>query len=132
MMLLQKITWTDYELDDLPKLVRPLFENPNEPFPNWRFITSEQFAQADFWTYSPFAIINKTIVEGKRGYINYLCFLFPDGTGYGISHNYWEKTIQYVAFGCDHNMKLVENLGRCYNRYTCSKCGFTQDIDSSD
>lgn len=33
---------------------------------------------------------------------------------------------------CIHEMKQTEKLGRCYNRYTCQKCGMTEDIDSSD
>jgi transposase-like protein len=24
------------------------------------------------------------------------------------------------------------NIGRCFNRYTCDKCGFSYEIDSSD
>lgn len=25
-----------------------------------------------------------------------------------------------------------QNLGRCYNRYTCKHCGYSYEIDSSD
>ena len=31
-----------------------------------------------------------------------------------------------------HEWKHTENLGRCYNRYTCTKCGKINDVDSSD
>lgn len=27
---------------------------------------------------------------------------------------------------------VVTNLGRCYNRYTCQKCGCSWSVDSSD
>jgi hypothetical protein len=47
-----------------------------------------------------------------------------------VSKDY--KTFRYFLFGCDHDWKFVENLGRCYNRYKCSKCGRQWDIDSSD
>jgi transposase-like protein len=35
---------------------------------------------------------------------------------------------------CDklkHSRKET-NIGRCWNRYTCDKCGFSYEIDSSD
>ena len=33
--------------------------------------------------------------------------------------------------GCKHNIETT-NLGRCYNRYTCTKCGYSYSVDSSD
>ena len=33
---------------------------------------------------------------------------------------------------CIHSLKLIKNLGRCYNLYGCSKCDHTEEIDSSD
>lgn len=32
----------------------------------------------------------------------------------------------------DHNWVHVANLGRCYNRYKCTKCGAIDDVDSGD
>lgn len=31
-----------------------------------------------------------------------------------------------------HEWKFVQNLGRCYNRYRCTKCDTVNDVDSSD
>ena len=36
-----------------------------------------------------------------------------------------------IEIGCKHDME-VTNLGRCYNKYTCTKCEFTYSVDSSD
>jgi len=33
--------------------------------------------------------------------------------------------------GCQHDMEST-NLGRCYNRYTCKKCGYSYSVDSGD
>lgn len=35
---------------------------------------------------------------------------------------------------CDKlkHKRREENIGRCWNRYTCDKCGFSYEIDSSD
>jgi len=38
----------------------------------------------------------------------------------------------FFRFGCDHDYQHSTNLGNCYNRYECTKCGFTKDVDSSD
>jgi len=50
------------------------------------------------------------------------------GVGYQLSGN----QPKFYRFGCDHDMKLLANLGNCLNAYQCSKCGFREDIDSSD
>jgi hypothetical protein len=34
-------------------------------------------------------------------------------------------------YGCVHKMERT-NLGRCYNRYTCEKCGYSYEVDSGD
>ena len=31
-----------------------------------------------------------------------------------------------------HTWEFVKNLGRCYNRYKCTKCGAIDDVDSGD
>lgn len=35
---------------------------------------------------------------------------------------------------CDKlkHQQRSENIGRCFNRYICDKCGFSYEIDSSD
>ena len=38
----------------------------------------------------------------------------------------------FFEFGCHHEYTHVKNLGRCYNRYQCTKCGRTMDVDSGD
>lgn len=32
---------------------------------------------------------------------------------------------------CVHEWTFTKNLGNCYNRYTCSRCGKVWDVDSS-
>lgn len=32
---------------------------------------------------------------------------------------------------CEHEY-AQETLGRCYNKYTCKKCGYSYEVDSSD
>lgn len=35
-------------------------------------------------------------------------------------------------FKCEHKWGPAKNLGRCYNEYTCEKCGIKNCVDSSD
>lgn len=52
-------------------------------------------------------------------------------SGYGyVNPNQNNLNPECVQDG--HKWSLVENLGRCYNRYKCLTCGITQDVDSSD
>lgn len=37
----------------------------------------------------------------------------------------------FFKIGCDHDYKSTK-LGNCWHRYTCSKCGHSYEIDSSD
>jgi hypothetical protein len=39
----------------------------------------------------------------------------------------WTKVTDHV-----HNWRIFEIEGRCLRRYTCSICGITQTVDSSD
>ena len=36
-----------------------------------------------------------------------------------------------IEAGCSHEMQTT-NLGRCYNRYSCAKCGYSYTVDSGD
>ena len=42
-----------------------------------------------------------------------------------------KKAALVVEVGCEHSMR-GKNLGRCYNEYTCQKCGYYYRVDSSD
>jgi len=59
---------------------------------------------------------------------------FHDGTGiaYVFTGSGDKPSHSWFEFGCDHKMEHTTKLGNCYNRYTCSKCGYVDDVDSSD
>lgn len=61
--------------------------------------------------------------ENRHSHVHFRCFC-QQCRGYGYTHPDNAK--------CIHNMVHFQNLGRCYNREKCTKCGMTQDIDSSD
>lgn len=43
----------------------------------------------------------------------------------------YSKIDPNTGLGCEHTV-TGRNAGRCYNIYTCTKCGFSYDIDSGD
>lgn len=52
----------------------------------------------------------------------------------GSSNGWREKPEAYKlhVVNCEGEKIVRENLGRCYNRYSCPKCGITYTVDSSD
>lgn len=51
--------------------------------------------------------------------------------GYVKWHIKMEVEPKFYYIGCDHDLQST-NVGRCLTQYTCTKCGFTEVVDSSD
>jgi hypothetical protein len=89
-----------------------------------------------FITYSPLKIEHRQIYE-KSLWEGYRCskLLIYSDSIYVLTEKFTScSVVSYEAFkcGCEHKFDTIENLGRCYNRYTCSLCGYITTIDSSD
>lgn len=82
----------------------------------------------DLGIYSPIATqYRQFIKDGKYFSGHFMFFHRMNAIAY-----LWNGEYHWYEFGCDHKMQRTAALGRCYNRYTCAVCGFTEDIDSSD
>ena len=66
------------------------------------------------------------------GFDNGLAIVFPNDWKIVDDHAEYKDLPTFLLIGCDHDYKQSANLGNCYNRYECTKCGFTKDVDSSD
>lgn len=57
------------------------------------------------------------------------------GGGFAVAHIYsgkGEGSQHYFTWGvCDHEFR-GKTIGRCLNLYTCTKCGKSYEVDSSD
>jgi len=107
----------------------------------WRAISHKEFAIGHFMTYSPTHLENRQLhrtidgesIYGDDGYmIACTLYFFSDGTGYAMEVRQCEKDIRFYAFGCDHEMEHVANVGNCLNTYACTKCEYRPTHDSSD
>ena len=59
-------------------------------------------------------------------------FIWADGLVLMSLASYYGSARTFVsAWVCAHEME-GKNLGRCYNGYTCKKCGYHYTVDSSD
>jgi hypothetical protein len=56
----------------------------------------------------------------------------PSMSGPAKVHEVYEYTPHFYKFYlCDHEVKHLRNVGDCLNEYTCTKCGWTYEVDSS-
>ena len=128
---------------DCPEITGSI--HPNDFPEGWREITSEEFAQSDFFMYSP------THIEYRQMYDKNVpskpmtaakLFHFHDGTGIAMSQDYWNKKVLYFKFGCDHKYNELsrqecgtrgfQHHGMCWHVYECAECGNIMSQDSSD
>lgn len=92
----------------------------------WTEISWDEFAKSSFFRYSPIATgWSRTVVGDAR------MFFMHDQISYALISDYWGGTVSVFRFGCKHVMDR-KNVGNCMNQYTCTKCGFSETIDSSD
>lgn len=96
--------------------------------PGWRKITQEQFAQSLFFTFAPEIVEHRQMLtRNDDGFTVNMTeawlFFSHENIGYGMVRDFWAGKVMYYAFGCNHPHP---------NRYTCPKCGFHADYDTSD
>lgn len=121
-------------------------DNFNVAPAGWRPITEKEFAQSNFFVYSPEMIDYKQMYRLESGEPlpkPVFCRLFHmhDKTGFAMEHNYSGGKVNYYAFGCKHDYRELgqdEAQGRGMNHYgmfchiyECRTCGNIEKQDSS-
>ncbi|WP_334033937.1 hypothetical protein [Burkholderia cepacia] len=92
----------------------------------WTEITWEAFAQSRFFHYTPIATgWLRTKIGAAR------LFFMHNQVSFALIGDYRGGTVKVFQFGCDHTMRS-EAVGNCMHRYTCTTCGFSETVDSSD
>jgi len=107
----------------------------NSPPVNLREVSEHTYVLSSFFNRIPTHIEYRQVYIDKpnltREMIELTMFYHPDNTGYALSRKYWDGKMRYFLFGCEHKWKST-NIGRCLSRDTCTECGYTTVIDSSD
>lgn len=114
----------------------------NDAPPGWKKISLKTLVQdTHFLRHTPDLIEHRQITSSKT-YIEVQLHYFWDGTGVGISTDYWKGTVQYYRFGCVHDYhelsqeecrtRNIYHAGRCWHVRECSRCKHLDAIDSSD
>lgn len=114
---------------------------PSEAPPNFREVDEQEFVlNAMRRIYSPtrmeyrsFPITQTAYGRTSEPKTGITLNWYHNGKGDAILLDYHERRARFFLFAeCEHEMKHTRNLGRCYNEYTCSKCGYVEQIDSGD
>jgi len=99
-------------------------------FSSYGFFANREFRQfvvpggPNKWVESVYLYYGK----GDAGYATFYTYEYSPESKAGYKY-----TVHYYKFYiCDHEVKHTRNLGRCYNEYQCTKCGWTYAVDSSD
>jgi hypothetical protein len=108
----------------------------NEAPPNWREIDEKEFSQRTLYdSCSPEFIVFRQIMDKKKPCISAHLLVYWDNSGVSIVSDYWGKDGKFVHFysfaKCSHDWKSV-SIGHCLRRETCTKCGISHEVDSSD
>ncbi|KVO65029.1 hypothetical protein WJ95_20280 [Burkholderia ubonensis] len=105
----------------------PKFAYGCDVLPNgWTEITWEEFAKSKFFWYTPIATgwLRTTIGNARL-------FFMHDRVSFAMIGDHSGGTVKVFQFGCKHVMES-KNVSNCLHRYTCTKCGFSEVVDSSD
>lgn len=112
----------------------------NDPPPNLtRIEPSEFWAEFARYGFSERREFRLFVIplEGEPAWIQSVHLLFGAGdAGFAITaasrdHGRTYEPKFYKFFLCEHAIEHVATTGNCLNRYRCSKCGWTYEVDSS-
>lgn len=121
--------------------------SPNSFYPQFATLPNlKRITENDFWWsnmhHSAKAEIyvgrqvNKIEIDGSADWRDVILYWqdrdYLANGGHAVLWCYNRKETHYFEWrACDHTFKS-QNIGRCLNRYTCTKCGVSHDVDSSD
>lgn len=122
----------EHLVDKLPEVFTRLDTSKNEHYEACNYIVGYTHNGTDEHKYLLMEVTNKW---GRTENLYVACRLFysrPNKSqGYGIGINGTDPPIFFKFSDCVHTYNQ-QNLGRCYNAYTCTKCGDSFAVDSSD
>lgn len=121
----------------MPKTIEIDFCAPNKLPENFREVDESEFVKnamrriytAERMEYRQFNALRKDRPELPP---DLQLSWYHNGRGDAIYLDYWTGKVRFFLFAeCEHEFKTT-NVGRCLNRYDCTKCGYSETIDSGD
>jgi hypothetical protein len=121
----------DYKYTD--EEIEEVIGNYNSFPPNMEEIGEKEFAQSMFFVYDGVREFRQPIKEFNKLFIGSLrIWWFFDKTYIALYNDFWYGKVHYYrGWICKHDYEGV-TIGRCLTKYTCKKCGFVHEVDSSD
>jgi hypothetical protein len=128
--------------DDIKaEMLKALGLENNHGVPAWPLPNLKASDEKSFWgwrasySFQGEAWMGQIKIGGE--YANVILFYvghsrFIDG-GFAVAifRNYQKERVEYFEWrSCEHEFSR-KNIGNCLNKYTCSKCGKSYDVDSS-
>lgn len=98
---------------------------------DFKKINEEELAQSMFFKYSP-EFISFSQIKHEDKFYNFYLYWFHDNTFIAFSNDYWEGKVKYYKGGCEHPNFTETKIGNCLHLRECTKCGYKEEIDSSD
>ncbi len=134
------IQWTDKKPKTFGVIENGDYNHCPQPV---REITQHEFVHA-MSVYMPQFIDNRQVhdLPGFENQFSDLTLFFFHNAIIGVRKpNKWTlednkitytEPTKFYQFGCEHENMERTNVGNCLNRYYCKKCGYEEEIDSSD
>lgn len=76
-------------------------------------------------------IDRELMLEDPPSFIDIHLHFVCDNEGYGIYRDFQKKRLRFFLFGCNHKIK-EERLSMHRTKVSCTKCDYSDVIDSSD
>lgn len=114
----------------------------NDAPPGFKEITKADIARSLFATHSPVCREYRQIMGFEKTALSVTLYYMHDGTGYGMSFDYWNSKVRWFRFGCEHQYheltmeecrkRNIYHAGRCWHVRECTLCGHINAVDTSD
>ncbi len=128
-----KLVWTRPDIDHVRK-----YGSYNHFPPNWHEVDEEELVSCSHYMSYTEALqelrqMMRTCDGKSQPYVSATLYFFPDGSGYAIQRDFHQKKFRYYLFGsCMHDYVEDDPKRRFIHSYTCKKCGYSFQVDSSD
>lgn len=116
-----------------PEKFEDVFGGYNDYPPNWKQVTEKEFSHSMFFFYEPTIRDHRQMMTDSRSsMLDATLYFFHDGSGVAMSADHKNEEVNYYTFGVNEHDFEERNIGRCLTEKKCKRCGYVEEVDSSD